>query len=108
MATQMLYAVSFLVDIYLFRRFRKSPDVPAADGAESEPWTPEPLGTMAALQALLASESERNLAFILKVDRMKVRAWQGQLDAAGGEVVEGTPDPEPEPVRVPALNGSGA
>lgn len=93
--------------LWLFRRFRKAPPQGPAEASASEPESPEPLGTMAALQALLGSESERNLAFILKVDRMKVRAWQGQLDAADEEVVEGTPDPEPEPVRVPALNGSG-
>lgn len=101
------FVLTFELLLWLFRRFRRTTpgETPATGGGE--PGSPEPLDTMAALQALLDSESERNLAFVLKVDRMKVRAWQTQMDAAAGDVVEGTPEPEPAEVPVPALNGSG-
>ena len=92
------FVLTFELLLWLFRRFRKAvPDDAAAVGGE-QPGSPEPLDTMAVLRRLLASESERNLAFILKVDRMKIRAWQGQLDAADADVVE-TPDAEPAPER---------
>lgn len=106
--TPLGFVLTFELLLWLFRRFRKSPVAPAADPAESGPPAPEPLDTMSALEALLASETERNLAFILKVDRMKVKAWKGQLETASEEPVEDTPDPEPELIRYAALNGSGA
>lgn len=94
--------------LWLFRRFRKPAAQDPAEVSADAPESAEPLDTMALLEALLASESERNLAFMLKVDRMKVRAWQTQLETASEEAVEDTPEPETERVRVPALNGSGA
>ena len=94
--------------LWLFRRFRKPVTQPSATAVASEPGTPEPLDTMAALQALLASETERNLAFILKVDRMKVKAWKSQMETASEELVEDAPELEPGAVPAPALNGASA
>lgn len=101
------FILTFESLLWLFRRFRKSAGAPAADPGESSPESPEPLDTMAALEALLTSETERNLAFILKVDRMKVKAWKSQLETASEDAVEGTPEPEGGKVPVLALNGSG-
>lgn len=86
---------------------------PGAAGG-GRPEVPHPLSTLEALGALLDSEKERELAFLLKVDRNKIRAWKGQLDAADGEPGEDAPEDVPE---LPAgadqgpalagLNGSG-
>ena len=101
------FVLTFELLLWLFRRFRKpAPQAPAA-AAGAAPESPEPLDTMSALEALLASETERNLAFILKVDRMKVKAWKSQMETAAGDVVD-IPDPVAAEVPVPALNGSGA
>lgn len=94
------FVLTFELLLWLFRRFRKPAPGGIAALTEGVLPGPEPLDTMAALRALLASESERNLAFILKVDRMKVRAWTGQLETADAEVVEDTPEL--------SLNGAGA
>lgn len=98
------FVLTFELLLWLFRRFRKSAVAPAADPGESGPESPEPLDTMTALQALLDSDSERMLAFVLKVDRMKVKAWRSQMETAAAEVVEGAPETKPEP----ALNGAPA
>jgi Protein of unknown function (DUF2637) len=98
------FVLTFELLLWLFRRFRRAAPGDASVTADGGTVTPEPLDAMAALQALLASESERNLAFMLKVDRMKVRAWQGQLETAGAEPVEDAP----AEIRYAALNGSGA
>lgn len=102
------FVLTFELLLWLFRRFRK-PDaaiISASAGAIAP--DPEPLGTMAALEALVASTSERELAFILKVDRMKVKAWKGQMETASAEPVEGTLEEGPEPSIRYASNGAGA
>lgn len=98
------FVLTFELLLWLFRRLRRAAPDAGAAAAGGQPESPEPLDTMAALEALLDSESERNLAFILKVDRMKVKAWKNQVETADGEVVEGAPQDAP----VPSLNGSGS
>lgn len=101
------FVLTFELLLWLFRRFRKPSGAPAASQGGSEPEASEPPGTLAVLRLLLDSESERDLAFMLKVDRMKVKAWKSQLETADAEPVEDEPE-TPEPVPYAALNGAGA
>lgn len=110
--------VTFESLLWLFRRFREPARESAAGSAE-------PLGTLAVLRLLLDSAPERDLAFMMKVDRMKVRAWSAQLETAlaelDGEAPErgrdsttpAVPAASPEPAAgaspghaLAALNGS--
>lgn len=93
--------------LWLFRRFRKPVAQPLADIAEAPAESAEPLGTMAALGALLASESERELAFMLGVDRNRLKGWKRRLEATGEELGGDSPEAEPEPIRYAHANGSG-
>lgn len=102
------FVLTFELLLWLFRRFRKAAPEASPEASVSEPESPEPLDTMALLAALLASETERNLAFILKVDRMKVNAWKSQLKTASEELVEGEPEPVPAEACELALNGAGS
>lgn len=74
-------------------------DVPVpATTSQGEP--AEPLDTMRALALLLETDSERNLAAVLNIDRNKVQRWKRKLaDPAQPEAAE--------PPLEPSLNGSG-
>lgn len=95
-------SMSFIVATYTLERWLKAQfkastrpgsGTPAAasettvpDGAaQASPELAQPASPLAALQTLLDSESERNLAFLLGVDRNRVKAWQRRLDASGEE-----------------------
>ena len=80
------------------------PEAPSAGPGEGDPEPPQPAGpltTMEALRLLLATESERDLAFALKVDRNRVVAWKRQLVAADEEAAEPVAGQVPEP----SMNG---
>ena len=64
--------------LWLLRNVRAASGQPPA----SHPQPEQPLTTEAALRALLASDSQRGLAEVLKVDRSRVQAWKRQLDGA--------------------------
>lgn len=78
--------------LWLLRNARK-----AAAGGQPEP--DAPLTAKAALQALVDSDSERQLEQLLGVPRSRVQAWKRQL----------APAPEPGALETPkpSLNGSG-
>jgi hypothetical protein len=77
--------VTFESLLWLLRKRRSGEANHQGSGAAP---APEPRDTMTVLRELLDSESERHLAVLLKVDRMKVRSWQAALDAAAAEPVE--------------------
>jgi hypothetical protein len=113
-------AMSFAVATFTFERWAKSQVTrvaagglettfsapPATEGespSHSHPQPSAPLSTEAALQALLATDSERKLAGALGVDRNRVQTWKRQL----AEVTEGgSPEPVNGSVPEPSLNGS--
>lgn len=94
---------TFTLERWLKSQFREDEDegaeVPHPSGE-----TAHPLTTTEALQALLKSESQAQLAFILGVDRNKIRAWDTRLEAAAEET--GDPEPAAEPVSLARVNGS--
>ena len=65
--------------LWLVRKVRRSRPAAAAE-------TAKPVTTAAALRLLLDSASQRDLAFVLGVDRNRVLAWDRRLDGADGEV----------------------
>jgi len=81
--------------LWLVRNVRRTR--PAVAGGAPE--AGQPVTTAAALRLLLDSASQRDLAFVLGVDRNRVLAWDRRLDGADGGV--------DEPVPVASLNGAG-
>ena len=80
--------------LWLLRNARRADGQPPAGRVQPD----EPLSTEAALRVLLASDSQRQLAAVLKVDRSRVQAWARQV-AEPAEAV---------PPEMPAETPNGA
>lgn len=67
--------------LWLVRKVRRTRATAGAGQREAA----QPVTTAAALRLLLDSASQRDLAFVLGVDRNRVLAWDRRLDGADGE-----------------------
>lgn len=78
--------------LWLVRKVRRTRATVAGGAAQ-------PVTTAAALRLLLDSASQRDLAFVMGVDRNRVLAWDRRLDGAWSEM--------DEPVPAASINGNG-
>lgn len=97
------FVLTFELLLWLFRRFRKTQKAAGTGTADEQAQPVQPPTPMAALQLLMDSESERNLAFLLGVDRNRVLGWKRRLAASAESAAEDVRDDSPEP----SVNGSG-
>ena len=85
------FVLTFESLLWLIRRGRGATGPGGSPATSSQQQPAGPLDTMAALRALLDSDSQRKLAELLKIDRNKVQAWSAMTKQAAEPAAPGPP-----------------